>query len=67
MNRWENLQLTHENRLPPRAYFFSYDSLAQARTFARETSSRFLSLSGQWNFASLTTRCWCRKRSPRNT
>ena len=39
MNRWENLQLTHENRLPPRAYFFSYDSLAQARTFARETSS----------------------------
>lgn len=50
MNRWENLKLTHENRLPPRAYFFSYDSLAQARTFARETSSRFLSLSGQWNF-----------------
>lgn len=50
MNRWENLQLTHENRLPPRAYFFSYDSQAQARTFARETSSRFLSLSGQWNF-----------------
>ena len=50
MNRWENLQLTHENRLPPRAYFFSYDSQAQARTFAREISSRFLSLSGQWNF-----------------
>ncbi|EIX9102187.1 beta-galactosidase subunit alpha [Klebsiella pneumoniae] len=54
MNRWENLQLTHENRLPPRAYFFSYDSLAQARTFARETSSRFLSLSGQWNFRFFT-------------
>ncbi|MDU4230734.1 MAG: glycoside hydrolase family 2 TIM barrel-domain containing protein, partial [Klebsiella grimontii] len=50
MNRWENLQLTHENRLPPRAYFFSYDSQTQARTFAREISSRFLSLSGQWNF-----------------
>ncbi len=50
MNRWENLQLTHENRLPPRAYFFSYDSQALARTFARETSSRFLSLSGQWKF-----------------
>ncbi|MFP1528486.1 hypothetical protein ACLB1R_22020 [Escherichia coli] len=39
MNRWENIQLTHENRLAPRAYFFSYDSVAQARTFARETSS----------------------------
>ncbi|EHN93827.1 hypothetical protein ESPG_03762 [Escherichia coli H397] len=50
MNRWENIQLTHENRLAPRAYFFSYDSVAQARTFARETSSLFLLLSGQWNF-----------------
>ncbi len=50
MNRWENIQLTHENRLAPRAYFFSYDSVAQARTFARETSSLFLPLSGQWNF-----------------
>lgn len=50
MNRWENIQLTHENRLAPRAYFFSYDSVAQARTFTRETSSLFLPLSGQWNF-----------------
>ncbi|MCR1300683.1 MULTISPECIES: beta-galactosidase subunit alpha [Enterobacter] len=50
MNRWENIQLTHENRLPPRAYFFSYDTVAQALTFAREASSHFLSLSGQWNF-----------------
>ena len=50
MNRWENIQMTHENRLAPRAYFFSYDSIAQARTFARETSSYFLPLSGQWNF-----------------
>ncbi|MGK3225138.1 beta-galactosidase subunit alpha [Enterobacter soli] len=54
MNRWENIQLTHENRLAPRAYFFSYDDVAQARTFAREASSRFLSLSGQWNFRFFT-------------
>lgn len=54
MNRWENLQLTHENRLPPRAYFFSYDSLAQARSFVRENSSRFMPLSGQWNFQFFT-------------
>lgn len=54
MNRWENIQLTHENRLPPRAYFFSYDTVAQARSFAREASSRFLSLSGQWNFRFFT-------------
>ena len=67
MNRWENLLLTHENRLPPRAYFFSYDSQAQARTFARETSSRFCPLADSGTSASLTTRCGCRKRSPRNT
>lgn len=54
MNRWENIQLTHENRLPPRAYFFSYDTVAQARTFAREASSHFLSLSGKWNFRFFT-------------
>ncbi|MFW0764479.1 beta-galactosidase subunit alpha [Trabulsiella odontotermitis] len=50
MNRWENIQLTHENRLPPRAYFFSYPSVAQARTFVREASTLFQLLSGQWNF-----------------
>ncbi len=49
MNRWENIQLTHETDLR-RVRTFSYDSVAQARTFARETSSLFLSLSGQWNF-----------------
>ena len=59
MNRWENIQLTHENRLAPRAYFFSYDSVAQARTFARETSSL---VSGISTF--LTTRCKCQKPSP---
>ncbi|XPE69599.1 hypothetical protein ACNKHP_08295 [Shigella boydii] len=32
-------QLTHENRLAPRAVLFSYDSVAQARTFARETAA----------------------------
>ena len=50
MNRWENIQLTHENRLAPRALLFSYDSVAQARTFARETSSLFLSLSRSVEF-----------------
>ena len=50
MNRWENVQLTHENRLPPRAYFFAYHDIEQARRFAREASSHFLLLSGQWAF-----------------
>ena len=51
MNRWENIQLTHENRLAPRAYFFFHMILLRKRVpFARETSSLFLPLSGQWNF-----------------
>lgn len=50
MNRWENVRLTHEHRLPPRAYFFAYDNQQLARQFIRETSSHFLLLSGQWTF-----------------
>ncbi|WP_431222666.1 beta-galactosidase subunit alpha [Serratia sp. L9] len=50
MNNWENFQHLHENRMAPRAYFFSYDSIQRAQTFQRALSSHFISLSGQWNF-----------------
>lgn len=50
MNNWENFLHLHENRLAPRAYFFSYSSLASAQTFQRELSSHFMLLSGQWQF-----------------
>ncbi len=50
MNNWENFQFLHENRMAPRAYFFSYDSLQRARTFQRALSSHFIALSGQWSF-----------------
>ena len=36
MNRWENIQLTHENRLAPRAYFFSYEGLLIAGCRTRD-------------------------------
>lgn len=49
-NNWENLALQSENRLAPRAYFFSYDNEETAKTFQRELSSRFMLLSGQWTF-----------------
>ncbi|MGO4381455.1 beta-galactosidase subunit alpha [Pseudoduganella sp. RAF53_2] len=51
MNKWENPQLLEENRLPPHAYFFAYEDAETARTFQRERSRRFLSLSGSWRFA----------------
>ncbi|MDB1124087.1 beta-galactosidase subunit alpha [Vibrio algarum] len=50
MNNWENFFKLHENRLAPRAYFFSYDSINAAKTFQRELSSHFQLLSGQWKF-----------------
>ena len=57
MNNWENYTLLHENRLPPRAYFFAYDNDTAARTYQRELSQGFKLLSGQWQF-----RCVCRRR-----
>ena len=50
MNNWENFNRLHENRMAPRAYFFSYNTPEQARSFQREFSQLFLQLSGQWTF-----------------
>ncbi|KHT64245.1 beta-D-galactosidase [Photobacterium gaetbulicola] len=54
MNNWENFLHLHENRLAPRAYFFSYNSLTSAQTFQRELSNHFMLLSGQWQFQYFT-------------
>ncbi|MDH1223762.1 hypothetical protein [Aeromonas caviae] len=40
MNNWENVQFVGENRLAPRAYFFSYADHALAATMQRELSLR---------------------------
>jgi len=50
VNNWENVFQLHKNRLAPRAYFFSYDSIDNAQTFQRELSHHFQLLSGQWQF-----------------
>ncbi len=49
-NNWENFHKLHENRMAPRAYFFSYSDLNSAKTFQRELSTNFMLLSGQWSF-----------------
>ncbi|MGF1682262.1 beta-galactosidase subunit alpha [Photobacterium minamisatsumaniensis] len=54
MNNWENFLHLHENRMAPRAYFFSYRSEKNAKTFQRELSSHYQLLSGQWNFSYFT-------------
>lgn len=49
-NDWENHELTHRNRLDPRAYFISYSSAALAATRQREWSDHYKLLSGDWKF-----------------
>ncbi|MEH6452081.1 MAG: beta-galactosidase subunit alpha [Psychromonas sp.] len=51
MKNWENINLLSENRLDPRAYFFSYSSLHSAKTFQRDLSKHFMLLSGKWTFS----------------
>lgn len=50
MKKWENFRKMHENRMKPRAYFFSYSSIERALTYQRGNSSEFLLLSGKWSF-----------------
>ncbi|MEI6915999.1 MAG: sugar-binding domain-containing protein [Armatimonadota bacterium] len=50
MNDWENPSLTHRNRLPGRAYAFSYPDEQSALTFDPQSSGRAISLNGNWRF-----------------
>ncbi|PKE29908.1 beta-galactosidase subunit alpha [Rahnella sp. AA] len=50
MNNWENIDKQSENRLPPRARFFSYENAQQALSFDRAASQHFQLLSGRWQF-----------------
>ncbi len=51
MELWQNHHILEQNRLPPRAYFFHYESVEEALGLNRENSSGFIDLSGQWDFA----------------
>ncbi len=50
MNKWENPNLLHENRLKNRTYFFEYEGKQEALELEREKSLNFLPLKGTWNF-----------------
>lgn len=54
MKKWENFQLTGENRLSPRSYFFGYKSREVARYYQRAESDHFMLLSGIWSFQYFT-------------
>ena len=50
MNRWENPDLLHENRLPPRAYHLPFDTEWDALEDRRDNASRYELLNGLWDF-----------------
>lgn len=48
---WENPEVVSINRMPMRASYFPFESLALAQKGDRSASSRFLSLNGMWKFS----------------
>jgi len=55
MEKYNDLALVHENRLPQRAYYIPHPTLQSALTGKKETSSAYKSLNGTWNFAYFET------------
>lgn len=47
---WENPEIFAENKLPTRATFYAYESIALAEKQQRENSENFVSLNGDWRF-----------------
>lgn len=48
---WEEPEVVAINRLPMRASYFAFESLALAQAGDRARSARFLSLNGMWKFS----------------
>ena len=51
MEKYNDLALVHENRLPQRAYYIPHLTLESALTGDRYASKAYKSLNGTWNFA----------------
>ena len=47
---YENLEVLHENTMPSRAYYIPSDRRQQDLVEHRENSSRFMLLTGEWDF-----------------
>ena len=51
MEKYNDLSLVHENRLPQRAYYIPHPSLESALTRDKKHSTAYTCLNGEWNFA----------------
>ena len=50
MRNYENLELIHENTLPPRAHYIPYDTLEKALKGEKSASAYYKLLNGEWDF-----------------
>lgn len=50
MNKYENPQILHENRLDAKSVIFKYESLEDALLYNRANSRGYQLLNGEWNF-----------------
>ena len=50
MTEWRDMEVNELNRMPVHTSFFAYENTALALTGNRGTSTRFLSLDGDWRF-----------------
>lgn len=50
MRKYENLDLIHENTMPPRAYYIPYDNLEKALCGDERKSEYYKLLNGEWDF-----------------
>ena len=50
MRDYENINLRHENREKPRAYYIPYDTAEKALAGVKEDSAYYCSLNGTWRF-----------------
>ncbi len=51
MRKYEDLNLIHENTLPPRSHYIPYESLEKALTGEPSDSKYYKLLNGEWDFA----------------
>ena len=51
MEKYNDLALVHENRLPQRAYYIPHASLESALSGRKQSAAAYRSLNGTWNFA----------------
>lgn len=51
MRKYENINLIHENTMPPRSHYIPYDSLKKALDGDKSKSDFYILLNGDWDFA----------------